>query len=246
MIPRSQFVCSLLVYFAAAAIVSAQAQDVIPTTEDIIPQMIQAQVENRSHFLPYVATREYELFGWDDHNQAKSRVVAEMIVAPPDSKQYTVTSTSGSAWGEQVVRKMLEGEVVLAKDSGSTDITNDNYEFRFMREDVMSGRRCYVLELLPKRKSKNLLRGTIWVDASTYLLNRVEGRPAKSPSWWLKDVRIVLVYGHVGPMWLQTSWEATANVRIVGQSTLSWQNLRYQVQAVLPGDSLAQTVSTDK
>ena len=34
-------------------------------------------------------------------------------------------------------------------------------------------------------------------DANTYLLHRVEGEPAKPPSWWLREVRIVLLYSDV-------------------------------------------------
>jgi len=137
---------------------------------------------------------------------------------------------------------MLDGEVEFARDSVSTDITRDNYDFLFVREDELMGQRCYMLELRPRRQSKNLLRGTIWVDADTYLIHRVEGEPAKSPSWWVRDVRIVLLYGSVGEMWLQTSSEATANVRILGRSTMLWQNVKYQIGEPIPAASLAQTV----
>jgi hypothetical protein len=204
--------------------------------------MAQAQAENRAHFRSYTVTRDYKLFEGEDHNQAQSRVIAEITVVPPDSKKYTVEKRNGSGLEEQIVRKMLDGEVAFAKDSGSTAITRANYDFLFVREDELSGQRCYVLELLPRRTSKNLLRGTIWVDASTYLLRRVEGEPAKSPSWWLRDVRIVLLYGPVGEMWLQTSSEATANVRILGRSTMVWQNVKYQIGELTPAASLAQTV----
>ena len=140
--------------------------------------------------------------------------------------------------GEKLVRTMLDSEIDFAKDSSSTDITRNNYDFTFVREDDLSGQRCYVLELLPKRKSKDLLRGTIWVDSDTHLPRRVEGEPAKSPSWWLKDVQIVLLYGYVGPMWLQTSSEAKANVRILGPSTVVWQDVKYQIDELTPGASL--------
>jgi hypothetical protein len=137
---------------------------------------------------------------------------------------------------------MLEGEVALAKDSGATDITSGNYDFLLVRENELSGQRCYVLELLPKRKSKSLLRGTIWVDAGTYLPRRIEGEPAKNPSWWLSQVRLVILYGYAGPMWLQTSSEATANVRIIGRSSMVWQDVRYQIGELIVDGPLAQTV----
>ena len=234
-----QFACSVVFYLAAAAIVSAQARSMAPTSEDIVARMTQAQAENRTHSRPYIVTRDYKLF---DHVDFKSRVIAVITVVPPDSKKYIIENTLGSGWGEKIVRKMLDGEVAFARDYGSTDITPNNYDFLLVREDELSGQHFYVLELLPKRKSKDLLHGTIWVGANTFLIHRVEGEPAKSLSWWLRDVRIVLLYGYVGPMWLQTSSEATANVRMLGRSTVVWQDVRYQMDELIPGTSLVQTM----
>lgn len=203
--------------------------------------MAQAQAGNQAHFRPYVVTRSYKLFGRENPLEFKSRVTAEITVVPPDFKKYAIENTDGSGWGEKVVRKMLDGEVAFAKDTGATNITRDNYDFLLLREDELRGHRCYVLELLPKRQSKELLRGTIWVDAATYLPYRVEGEPAKSPSWWVKDIHIVLVYGYAGPMWLQTSSEATADVRILGRSTMVSRDVKYEIGSFVPAGSLAQT-----
>ena len=239
-VSKSQFACSL--FICLAAIASAQAQSGTPATEDIVARMAQAQAGNRTHTRPYVVTRDYKLFDRESHLGFESRVVAAITVVPPDSKQYIIESTHGSEWGEKIVRKMLDGEVAFAKDSGSTDITPANYDFQLIREDEWQGLHCYVLELLPRRKSKDLLHGSLWVNATTYLPQRVEGEPAKNLSWWLRDVRIVLLYGYLGPMWLQTSSEATASVRILGRSTLVWQDVRYQMDELIPGNSFVQTM----
>jgi hypothetical protein len=242
MISKTQLKCSLLACLAAVTYVPAQAQSTVPSNEVIFDQMVQAQAENRTHDRPYTVTRDYKLFGRESDLAFKSRVIAELTVVPPDSKKYTIEDSNGTGWGEKLVRTMLDREIAFAKDSGSTDITRDNYDFIFVREDDLSGQRCYVLQLRPKRNSKNLLRGTIWVDATTHLPRRVEGEPSESPSWWLKNVRIVILYSYVGPMWLQTSSEATGSVRILGPSTIVWQDVRYQIDESTPGASLAQAV----
>jgi hypothetical protein len=144
--------------------------------------------------------------------------------------------------GETIVRRMLEGQMAFAKDSGSTEISKGNYDFRFIREENVNGHHCYVLELLPRRKAKNLLRGNIWVDANTYLIHRIEGEPVKSSSWWLRDVRIVLLFGYIGEMWMQTSSESTANVRIVGQYKIISQDVSYTIDKFSPAPSSTQTV----
>lgn len=243
MTSRAQLACSILSCLMAAVCVSAQTQTTVPTSDAIIARMAQTQAENRTHFVPYVVTRDYKLFEGENRIRAKSRVIAQITVVPPDSKNYAIENPDGSLLGEKIVRKMLDGEVAFAKDTASTDITRENYDFRLVREDELDGQRCYVLELLPKRKSKNLLRGTIWVDANTYLPLRVEGEPAKTPSWWLTNVRIVVLYGYAGPMWLQTYSEATANVRIIGRSTMIWQDVKYQIGDLAPGTSFAQTMA---
>jgi hypothetical protein len=201
--------------------------------------MAQARAENRARLRPYIVTREYKLYG-NERQATKSEVVADVTFVPPDSKKYTIQQINGSGLGKMIIGHMLAKEAEVTKDYGATDISPDNYDFRFIGEEEVSGQRCYVLELLPGRKDKNLLRGNIWVDANTYLLRRTEG-PAKAPSWWLRDVRIALHYGDVGGMWLQTASEATAHVRILGPCTMVSRDVKYEITELVADASSAQT-----
>jgi len=205
----------------------AQTESAVPTVETITARMAQARTENRAHFRPYSVTREYKLFG-KERVTTKSEVIADITFVTPDLKKYVIQHTDGNVMGEKIVHRVLDGEVGVAKDSSSTDISRDNYDVHFIREEEVSARRCYVLELLPRRNDKNLLRGEVWVDANTYLLQRVEGQPAKSSSWWVRDMRIVLLYSDVDGMWLQTALEATANVRILGPSAIVSSDMKYE------------------
>jgi hypothetical protein len=228
-----------LIYLVAmVAGASAQAVGEVPTLETIIARMAQARAENQARFGPYVVTRDYKLFG----KERDKTVIADVIFVPPDLKNYAIQETNGTGLGQRIVRRMLASEVEIAKDYVSTDFSPSNYDFRFIREEGVSGRRCYVLELLPRRKDKNLLRGNIWVDANTYLLHRTEGQPAKIPSWWLRDVRLAFLYGDVGGMWLQTALEATATVRILGPYTIVSRDVKYKIGeplvAALPKQAL--------
>jgi len=83
-----------------------------------------------------------------------------------------------------IVRQMLEHETDIVKDNGSTDMSPANYAFRFVREEDLNGQHSYVLEMLPWRKNKILLRGQIWVDSTTYLLHRTEGEPGCECGHW--------------------------------------------------------------
>jgi hypothetical protein len=205
----------------------AQSGTTVPGVQAILSRMAQTGVENRTHLRPYSVVRDYRLFG-KENQTTKAEVIADVTFVPPDVKHYAIRQANGMGLGEKIVRQMLDHETDIVKDYGSTDLTPDNYDFRFVREEQLNGQRCYVLEMLPKRKGKTLLRGQIWVDATTYQLRRTEGEPGKTPSWWLRDSRIVLVYGEVGGMWLQTASESTANVWFVGPHTMVARDVEYK------------------
>jgi len=231
----------LVVSSLVAPVVSASAQtkNSIPTIEAITSRMAQANADNQARFRPYIVTRDYKMFG-KDREDAKSEVTVNISFAPPNSKSYAIQHAVGSDLGEIIVRRMLEGELAIEKDSSSIDISGDNYAFHFVREEDVNGQRCYVLEMVPKRKDKNLLRGNAWVDAKTYLPDRVEGSFARNPSWWVKNVNMVLLFGDADGMWLQTALEATGTVRILGQATVVSHDVNYEIREAAAARSSAQ------
>ncbi len=199
--------------------------------------MARARADNRARLRPYVVTRDYALFG-KERDQSKAEVTAELTFSPPDSKTYSILRRSGSGLGERLVRQILDGETEIGREEAATDFSDANYEFRFDREERVAGQLCYVLDMSPRREDKTLLRGRLWVDADTYLLHRLEGEPAKSPSWWLTDARITFLYGDVQGMWLQTASEFTTSVRLFGEHSIVSHDFRYTTQqagGALPG-----------
>ena len=221
----------------AAASAAAQVP-AAPSVETILARMAESRAENRARFRPYVVTRDYTLFGKERH-KSTSEVTAKLSFVPPNSKQFHILRSSGSTLGERIVRQMLEGETEIAEDYGSSDISLDNYDVRFAGEEALDGQRCFVLDIFPKRKRKNLIRGNVWVDVGSYLLRRLEGQPAKSPSWWLKNVRVAFTYSQVEGMWLQTGSEYTTNVRIFGRYAITSRDVGYDFTSLagvaLPG-----------
>ena len=225
--------CSVF-FLAGIAWAQARSASPAPPIETILTRMAQARAENRTHLRPYSVTRSYRLFA-NEKQTTRAEVIADVSFTPPDLKHYAIRQANGMGLGEKIVRQMLEHETDIVKDYGSTDLTPANYDFRFLREEELSGQRCYVLEMLPHRKDKTLLRGKIWVDSTTYRLHRTEGEPGKAPSWWLRDSHIVLVYGEVGGMWLQIESESTANVRFVGLHTMVAHDVDYKISELAAG-----------
>jgi hypothetical protein len=218
----------LCFHLALAACVAAQSVNSPPAVETIIGHMVQARAENRAHLRPYEVTRDYELFLGKDTQKSTSQVTAGVTFVPPNSKKYVIEKTNGGGLGETIVRQILASEAELLKNQATTDISPANYDFRLSREEDLDRQSCFVIVLLPHRKDKSLLHGTIWVDATTYLVRRVVGEPARSPSMFLHNVHIALDYGDVSGMWLQTSSESTADVLLLGTHRMVSRDTDYQ------------------
>jgi len=198
----------------------------------IVARMEQAQSDNRTHFRPYIVTREYKLYG-SDAQRATSQVVAQVSFQPPNQKQYEIKQTTGSGSGEKVVRRVLDKETEMARQAGDFDLNRTNYDFELLRTEQMAGAPVYVLELRPKRGDRNLLKGEAYVDAATYRIRRIVGRPAKSPSWLIKDLQLTLTFSEAKGMWMQTGSEAVANVRFVGKHIFTSHDVNVQTTEVV-------------
>lgn len=194
---------------------SALAQQA-PNLTQIVSHMEEARIRAKQTE-PFLLTREYRMFHGDDARPT-SEVKAEISVVPPAERDYKIVSSKGSDRGEKVVRKILDHEAAAEKSTPPpTAIVHQNYDFGFEGEARFQGARCYVLLLKPRRKDPALIEGHAWVDANTYLIRKIEGRMSKSPSWWVKDVQLTVLFGEIGGIWTQLSSDAVANVRILGR-----------------------------
>lgn len=92
-----------------------------------------------------------------------------------------------------------------------------------------SGSRC------PQPGAQHL-RGTIWVEAEEYAIVRVEGKPAKSHSLWIKSMHFVHDYGKTGSCWFPVSDRSVTDARIPGSTQMTIEYFDY-----LPNDSVVST-----
>jgi len=74
--------------------------------------------------------------------------------------------------------------------------------------------------LSPKRKERVLVDGAMFLRPVDGELVRVQGRLAKSPSFWVKSVDIVRSYERIEGAVMPVSLETTAQVRLFGAATL--------------------------
>jgi outer membrane lipoprotein-sorting protein len=187
---------------------------------EIVDSLERAQQGARP--VSYQVIREYRLSGAKD-SKTNSEVIAEVNFRPPAHGDYRIQQSSGSDRGLQVVRRLLDHEAERASQDSKarTALNRDNYDFNYVGEAILDGQSCYVVELKPKRKEKELIAGQAWVDEHSFLVRQIDGELAKSPSWWIKNVRVKLGFDDRGGTWMQTNMEAVADVRIAGPHTLT-------------------------
>jgi len=220
---------------------SAVAQKTISTETmplNSIIEAIEREQVGTGAKIAYQVIREYRLFGTSD-SAANSDVIAEVDFRPPARKDYKIQKSSGSNRGQQVVRRVLDHEVEAASkgNQAGTALNRDNYDFTYIGETILDGQPCYLLGLKPKRRERELISGTAWIDKHSFLVRQVEGDVAKTPSWWVRKVRVKLVFADFQGRWLQTTMEAVADVRLVGPHTLTSRVLDYR-----GADEVASTV----
>jgi hypothetical protein len=208
------------------------AKDAPLSLQQVVSNLEQRNAQRAAALDEFTGTRVYRM----EYRGFPSDHDAEMVVRAtyrsPDSKQFTVMSQSGSKFIiEHIFRKLLEGELEAANPENRrlTALSTDNYDFQLAGYESTPGGGCYVLNLLPKTKNKFLYRGKIWVDAQDFAVMRIEGEPAKNPSFWIKKTEVKHRYRKVNDFWLPAENHTESQIRLGGRATLSIEYRDYKI-----------------
>src|SRR2546421_7506981 len=147
-------------------------------------------------------------------------------------KEFAPLSEEGSRWiRKHVLYKMLKEEAEASRRDtrSSTRIIPANYDFQGAGQDIVDGRSAYVLSLIPKAENKYLIAGKIWVDATDYSIVRIEGRPARNPSFWTRSVDFVDTSDKVGPFGFAASTHSVSEIRILGPAEVPSEHAEYSL-----------------
>lgn len=213
----------LFVFLLVEGLAIAQ-QATTPDVNAIVTRMMAVRRQNHDRTKAYTVKRNYQLF--DKQSQPKAQVVADITYLPPDQKQYRIESSSGGV-GEKVVRDILAKETDTSKEAQRKEVSPENYDFKLVGAETVDGRHCFVLSITPKRQEKDMLRGKLWVDAETYNVYRIEGQVVKSPSWWVRDLYILMSFACIDGVWLHTATHAVADVRFKGKYVMDSHDVQY-------------------
>ena len=133
--------------------------------------------------------------------------------------RYQVTAEGGSDYmRKKVLRAVLDGErgVVAAGEDTRSTMARTNYSFQ--PNGIDDDGLARVL-MSPRRKERALVRGVMFLRPEQGELVRVEGRLAKNPSFWVRNVDIIRKYERICGVVVPVSMDSKAHIRFLGGAT---------------------------
>ena len=222
-------ICASRPLFAQAPAVNALSAD------EVMARVFAKDTMREAMGAGYTGKREYVL---ENHKMNKRADMQVSVSCDADgSKHFEVVSEGGwQSAHKHVLHKMLDSETETSRPHSrpKTRLVPENYEFNLVGSDYIEGRLAYVVEALPKRSDKYLFRGRVWVDVQDYAIARIEGQPAKNPSFWIHSTHFVAQYQKSGPFWYPISTTSITDARIFGTTDVNIRYFDYRPVAACP------------
>ena len=225
---------------------SSPALQAMLTADEVVNNLVQRNLERARALRAYQGTRTYRL----EYRGFPGSRTAEMIVdvkyESPATKEFTVRSESGSQLViERVFKRLLQSEQEALNEDNQRHVAlnRENYSFVLVGNESAPSGSLYMLSVEPRIKNKLLFRGKIWVDGDDFAVVRMEGEPARNPSFWIKDTQIEQVYARVGDFWLPVSNRSTSAIRLGGRASLTIDYRDYRITSAAPPSPKTESVA---
>jgi hypothetical protein len=195
------------------AIVLASAASA--TVPDAADQPIRQFLAQRDEQRAYRATRRLEA----ENGRRRGWLEAVTEYSPATGFDFQITAEGGSEYiRSKVLTAVLETEreLIANGETGRTALVPSNY--RFEGQGIDAEGLANVL-LSPLRRERGLVSGTMFLKPADGDLVRLQGRLAKNPSFWIKDVDIVRTYARINETVVPVAVESKAQVRFRGEGT---------------------------
>jgi hypothetical protein len=120
------------------------------------------------------------------------RLRAIRRLLPFGQPEYQVLATDGDRTvRQQVIARYLSAEAESANLSPtSVAITPANYRFRYAASISDGDTRTYIFEITPRKKRPGLIKGQLWIDATTGVAVRQTGYLVRTPSIFVRRINV--------------------------------------------------------
>lgn len=221
---RNVLIQAILLVFIASTMspeMRPVKEESTPTVDQIIDHMREHEVYQSKELKHYEAVRHYHV-RYKGLVNISAKMDVEINYDAASGKRFRIVSQSGSKLlVDKVLKRAVESENEASQDKQSTALSPENYRFRLTGTELIDGRPTYVLHVDPLRAGKFLYRGTVWVDAAEYGVDKIEVQPARNPSFWISKTDIENTYTDFEGIWLPQTNRSESKIRIGGTAVLT-------------------------
>lgn len=186
--------------------------------DPIVARMVDRAIKQRSELLAYSAMRRYTVR--NSHLSRDTVMTALLVYQAGKGKHFSIVHEEGiTGIVRHVLLNALKEEEELSREPfPQTDINKSNYQFALLGKQMRDGLMCYRLKLIPRRKSKYLIAGDLWVDAKEFAIVCLEGRPSGSVSFWVGHPFVEQHFRSVNGFWMPLRNQSVAQVKLAGKT----------------------------
>jgi len=196
----------------------------LTNVEDIARHVAANEDIRHSALRHYESDRLYHL----DYNGIGGPHTAELLVHAqydaPGIKHLTVIRQTGSkGFGDKVLRKIVESEEEASQRDNrkAMAFTTENFDMQLVGHDVINGVPAYVLDVKPRNDNRFAYNGRVWISMKDFAIMRVDGKPAKNPTWMISSMGFDTHFSRDGIFWLPKHNQTITHVLMGGEVKIS-------------------------
>lgn len=186
------------------------------TSPNAADQSFQQFLAKTDDVVPYRAIRRLEA----ENGSRKGWLDVVTQYSPHAGFRYDVTGEGGSEYiRNKVLRAVLNAErdAIARGEMGRAAVAPENYTFE--PNGVGADGLSQVL-ISPRRKEHALIDGVMFLTPKDGVLVRLQGRLAKSPSFWVKSAEVVRAFDRLNGKVVPVALESNAQLRMFGSASL--------------------------
>ena len=210
------YIRTLLAIAVAACLVHSSAANTPGARDAAVGDALQAFLARPAIPHDYRASRRLEASGVGQ----RGWLDVETAFSQGSGFSYEVTGQGGSGFiRSRVLQSLLEEERRLIAQNAAPRIALSPANYTFAPE-ALDPSGLAVVSITPLRKERALIDGRIYLTPGDGELVRLEGRLARTPSFWVSRVNVVRTYERINGVLMPVSLETTAQLRLFGSSSL--------------------------
>jgi hypothetical protein len=225
---------AVVAWCAMGAGLLAKAQQVDPAS---ILQKVDAAVKARVDGIEsYTVIEHYSVFRNKDEIHPAAEMTVKTTYKRETGKSYEILSESGSSLLRNLVLHAILDNEKHINEPGVREgswATTANYVMQVKPGGIqkVDERDCVALSLTPRRKEPYLLEGTLWVDAKSGVIVRIEGKASKSSSVFAGATQMMRQYVDIDGYGEATHARAVSDGFLFGQTVVTIDYRDYHIQS---------------